>query len=107
MNESKHTPGPWHYRHRFHPGDREHDQIDAYAVTARLGEITIAETLYSCADDEANACLIAAAPDLLAACQKVKDLAPELWRLDPEDWPKVMDRIEAAIAKATGSGGTK
>ena len=95
-----HTPGPWHYRHRFHPGDREHDQIDAYAITAQRGEITIAETLYSCADDEANAHLIAAAPELLAACQLARD-----YFQDPIGFKKtaaLMDELLGAIRKATG-----
>lgn len=45
--------------------------------------------------------LIAAAPDLLEACKKLVELAPKLWGLDKDEWPRVMDRIEAAVAKAT------
>ena len=70
---SGHTPGPWNYRYRFTEGDRENKQIDAYAVTADMGNVTICETLFSCADDEANARLIAVAPDLLEALEEIVD----------------------------------
>jgi len=52
--------------------------------------------------DKEDAPLIAAAPDLLAACKKLVEIAPLQWGEDPEHWPKVMDRIENAITKATG-----
>ena len=36
---------------------------------------------------------------LLEACKKMVECAPKLWG-EPENWPKVMDRIESAIAQA-------
>ena len=45
--------------------------------------------------------LEAAAPDLLEACEKLLVVAPTLWGADREDWPRIMDRIEAVIDKAT------
>ena len=41
-----------------------------------------------------------AAPDLLAACEALVEMAPKLWGDDPGEHPRIMDRIEAAIAKA-------
>ncbi len=46
--------------------------------------------------------LITAAPDLLEACKKLIEIAPKLWGVDIEKWPKIMDRIEKAIMKAEG-----
>ena len=99
MNESTHTPGPWYHNPADEPQNAERhvcvDEGQWLRVIARVKQNDKDNAL-------ANAQLIAAAPELLEACQKVRDLAP-----DPEDWPKVMDRIEAAIVKATGSAGTK
>lgn len=55
---------------------------------------------------EANARLIAAAPDLLAACERALGLAaiersqPEAWR---DDDSTTLEMLRAAIAKAIGS----
>jgi len=72
MTEAKHTPGPWHVREGIHP-----DYLTGiYAMTDENGESQIAEALvnsvnnesYSYPEDaEANAYLIAAAPELLEA----------------------------------------
>jgi hypothetical protein len=46
---------------------------------------------------KANAQLIAAAPDLLAACEHVVQL------IDPGEWPDAYQELKAAIAKAKGA----
>lgn len=88
---SKHTPGPWAVRH----------SVDVYSVSGRIivagdGAPPINET------DEANACLIAAAPELLRLLRRLADgidlgggeIGPEL----------SLGALEAyrAIAKAEG-----
>jgi hypothetical protein len=80
----QHTLGPW----------VSHGTI-VYFPKSR-GGFNIA----NCPDAEANACLIAAAPDLLAVCQELEESA-SYW--SEYDVPLcIVDRLKAAIAKATG-----
>jgi hypothetical protein len=87
----KHTPGPWK------------DAADGRVYSA--GEI-IADATFGCLDGSAtiaNARLISAAPDLLAALQYVTDIlsssvAPD----DYEPFRKCVSQARAAISKATG-----
>lgn len=99
MNE--HTPGPWACNKSRHPHDGEFD----YAIGA--GGKVIAEAFGRVAEGPdglrpayANACLISAAPDLLAA---LKAIAPEGWLDDDtmDHMPGVKE-ARAAIAKAEG-----
>ena len=56
-----------------------------------------------------NARLIAAAPDLLAACHLALKL-PRPWmdgEITQEEWTEAFDKIQAAISKATSSGAAK
>jgi len=93
--KTKHTPSPW------------------YTDTAGQGDITVTSThdkhgsdqdvceVYGASDEEqaANAALIAAAPDLLAALEACMDMKE--W--DDSNGPEAAayDRASAAIAKAT------
>lgn len=89
MSESKHTPGPW----------KTHDNI------GRKGELGIIADVAPCIiaimgnakewprEAEANARLIAAAPDLLKACKKI---LAEIKEHKSLNWSK----LEAAISKA-------
>jgi hypothetical protein len=96
----KHTPGPWAH----HPEDN-------IITAAGAGRITLIEfqarSLYvSIEERDANARLIAAAPDLLEALRSAR---LELWRLldakgitpkDASEWPEIAC-ADAAIKKAT------
>lgn len=87
---SAHTPGPW-----FNARD-----LWACITTAPLGfGDVIAEVSRTPPDDEqrANARLIAAAPDLLAALILAQDT---LGDLEGSHWNEVMGKLDAAIAKA-------
>ena len=89
-----HTPGRWIY-------DEESMNIRGYHP-ARSGDIEIAtiSPLPTYGQDSANARLIAAAPDLLAALQEtLRALVLE----SPEDHSpdSIISRAQAAIAKAT------
>ena len=80
----KHSPGPW--------------TRPVHGVIADAKGITVADlTWVTTEHDEANACLIAAAPDLLAACKAVVDedgfRGSALMR-------KRIEAMRAAIAKA-------
>ena len=86
---SNHTPGPWEVM------IDDAGFIDFYRIDAN-GE-TVGEALLG----EADARLIAAAPDLLAALQALVVLddgnRSELWC-----WSEEFEAARAAIAKATG-----
>lgn len=89
----KHTPGPWTYRaYSTHP----HHIIEA---EDREG---VAYTMDHEADSKANATLIAAAPDLLAALERLLN-AEAL--VDDEYYAEIEaaeEQARAAIAKAKG-----
>lgn len=106
--ETKHTPGPWEYERRDWEGQYiwgNDDRIPGPDKRRFIADVSLA---YDGA--EANARLIAAAPDLLEALM--------LFFLDPDgkawidsempdrDWDKQRDQATtlafAAIAKATG-----
>lgn len=85
MDEVKHTPGPWYAT--------EGEYEDEFEVVASDGAVTIAQP-----PTEADADLIAAAPDLLAALQYIVAWNPEDWSAE-----QARDMARAAIAKATQS----
>ena len=90
-----HTPGPWTVRHDFRSGNGE---LCVGVSAARIGPKSGAVAWPSGVDDAqelANARLIAAAPDLLAALQLVYANAGE----SPE-W--IRSRIAPVIARAIG-----
>lgn len=75
-----HTPGPWHI-----------DEHAKHEITTEKGPFWVAHVNYHLEvngelakkEVEANAHLIAAAPDLLEACQKL--LAYHVWAKNPDD----------------------
>ena len=74
---SKHTPGPWPVRYDL-------------------------SSLMQCPGAKANARLIAAAPDLLEACQQMlyhASLGPD--EVGNQQWAEDCASMEAAIKKAT------
>ena len=98
---SKHTPGPW--------------EANGYHIRQRVtGTRSIAEVAYtgphhtppheypkSCRlVDEANARLIAAAPDLLEALEAIMGSDIFEWNGSAAFW--LQDKVKAAIAKAKG-----
>jgi hypothetical protein len=94
---SKHTPGPWPIKVT---GDRKRIRVGVGLVDGPRG-YDVAEVYSDDCDGEeaeANAHLIAAAPDLLdALCVAADYLNGNGWEGDPRMVP-----IEAAIAKAKG-----
>lgn len=119
MAEQKHTPGPWELA-PYSDGDEVINVVAGYKDLG--GGQSQAHWIAECeagvdfgddaeailATNEANARLIAAAPDLLAALKEaLSELATEYpiaSRL-AGNWPEmvpVFERINAAIAKAEG-----
>lgn len=98
--ERKHTPGPWEiYDEEFDDrrGYQEPKIIANGSDSALVHEIcTIRIGLK---ETPANARLIAAAPDLLAACQLALDTMSDYRNNTPAD---VQQFIRAAISKAEG-----
>ena len=93
---SKHTPGPWKANFAISQA--------AYIFGGDRNFARVYNEWQDEANQEANARLIAAAPDLLAALKEAElVLAEKLRRLgaDPNVSPTT-HRIRAAIAKATG-----
>ena len=117
---AEHTPGPWH------ACTREHytlggDSVEIAKLTAdgQFVDDHIADVSLCTGDDtpedrrvwkeqEANARLIAAAPELLEACNRC-DAAFATWQVGqipgrPEDILALVQFLRAAISKAEGRG---
>ena len=90
MNE-KHTPGPWKYSHRG---------VYFYSNVHKYGE-TIAKCYGN--NYQANARLIAAAPELLEACkialQAINECDMEVGLFNATE-QEITDKLYAAIAQA-------
>ena len=83
------TPGPWVVSRPALRGG-------AYCVLSeRDGDAAVA-LVYGRSQTDANAALIAAAPDLLAACRAA--LHDRMFK----DWPEIATLLRDAIAKAEG-----
>ncbi len=98
MSKSEHTPGPW--------------AAETGYVMARHGDLTtfVADCGRNAEVCAANARLIAAAPDLLAACKLLADYADlDVYGKDDRG-EKMLDKAIAAayavIAKAEGKDAT-
>jgi hypothetical protein len=99
----KPTPGPWHFVPRQSQQGREHSD---WVVAGSDGHDWIClgpEWDADCCDEaNANARLIAAAPDLLSAAYAI-DGASEYMEFDPDSrFGEALSMIVAAIAKAVG-----
>jgi len=101
MSKTTFTPGPWTFRQAYSNGEPSSIEIDAGA-RLRYNIATIASN-DKAATMEGNARLIAAAPDLLAACQHALDT---FGGVRPAEWMSAsraeFDMLTAAIAKAKG-----
>lgn len=107
MNNTLHTPAPWDLNGN---GILLHPVTNAQLVTQRI-ETSLGsfEILDETNEPDANARLIAAAPDLLSALQWFADELPEIIRqYCPEGVPirvaHAYDAAWVAIAKAKGGG---
>ena len=95
---SKHTPGPWQIKRHFDPG---YKFISAQKHTALAQVVWCMEDEDRSPECEANAHLIAAAPDLLGALNSLLEYLHE-YDLDYPEAAPVFDKARAAIAKAKG-----
>lgn len=104
---SKHTPGPWRSE-RSKGGLKAKISGENWNYFAKVWIATNGEV---CADGEANARLIVAAPDLLAACESAVEFIRngiELGyiRMPDKDTPdrahEMLPTLESVVAKARG-----
>jgi hypothetical protein len=73
MSEQKHTKGPWGYQPR-NPKYKGYSGFTVYQqeiLESGIDRFTLLATVHDSENAEANARLIAAAPELLAACKAV------------------------------------
>lgn len=91
MPEGKHTPGPWMVT----------ATEDCYCVANAGRYVIVPERGKVKADNsEADARLIAAAPELLAALERMLSKAyKQNWN---DNYPEELEQAESAIAKAKG-----
>jgi hypothetical protein len=102
MNGATHTPGPW----QLARADGERCRVDIETVE-RGNDLpdqgnAIAVAYWGCPMEEANARLLAAAPELLAACQAAEEALA--WTVVGEvpEAVRVYDQVRDAIRKAIG-----
>lgn len=122
MSKTAHTPGPWSYRPQKYDdwgyvrGPKQADGLQPFICQARdmraMDDDVLNKHRRNGTDPwEANARLIAAAPDLLEALEEIEGMGhsePMTWAGSELDWAKrragIMQTIaRAAIAKAKGS----
>lgn len=97
---TKHTPGPWQTAMR--QGD---DWDSVVCLPDRVHEICQCfhrgRSLAYKEECEANANLIAAAPEMYDALKQAKEFVEDL-QLPDAEWGRVLDLLVATIAKAEG-----
>ena|SRR6185436_11891511 len=102
--KTAHTPGPWHSVGTgvLGPEAKLKDSIAVVSTRLRNG---IGLAKWPDEEREANARLIAAAPELLAALKAIKERASgNIYNTDQVTGEKFAVMVDAAIAKATGEG---
>lgn len=110
---AKHTPGPWTVAFSGVANDDNTSLVSMITVpTGRRSVAVVAEVhdlnrgtqsapQFTAGEREANAALIKAAPDLLAALKLAREALAEIEERE-DDVFVGMDEIDAAIAKAEG-----
>ena len=95
MKDTQHTPGPWRITNKSSFGDPAGIcSIDGLHITGVCGYGMLD------AQNDANASLIAAAPDMLSALKK----AELILRTSTHPLGKLtLEHVRAAIARATGN----
>jgi hypothetical protein len=103
MSDNKYTAGPWHFGYQeYEPGEAKEEGTDSFYIwpDSEMGRDPynrdwLAVTAQDLPEQEANARLISAAPELLEALKAViaiSDRSHDAW-----------DAAKAAIAKAEGN----
>lgn len=99
MTQSKHTPGPWSYRYWNNCSDN--NLLEGYSISTDGHLVPMNTAEGDVYEAEANARLIAAAPDLLEALLSTRDHI-DMNALEVSHC-KDAEKIRQAIKKATGA----
>ena len=110
MTNTRHTPGPWVVRNR---SDAMAEKFTVERLTndglrsviCRINDMEVCPE-HGGTGSEANAHLIAAAPAMYAALQKISDLYRKAYESDGEfflDESEIGSLADAALAQAEGS----
>lgn len=112
MNDTKEkhatfTPGPWHYSEVIRGRDQYYRQIRADFKIAEVHACHsgVAGTKKGRAEDEANARLIAAAPDLLAQCKLFKKVLRACIMAGDSGAELELEKLREVLAKVEGGEG--
>ena len=121
--KAEHTPGPWSEEHFQYAGEHQRDIYAEMEDGSRVQVAAIAEMLGVRPhwEPEANARLITAAPELLAACQRISDWLHKqsekdqqsardtrihtmrwAYEADAKNYLKMASDLDAVCAKARG-----
>jgi hypothetical protein len=110
-----HTPGPWHYSEVIRGRDQYYRQIRADFKIAEVHACHsgVAGTKKGRAEDEANARLIAAAPELLEQCKLFEKVLKAIGDmgykdeidLDSHSWLMRTMELREVLAKVDGGEG--
>jgi len=93
--KTKHTPGPWH------SNNRPNDTLVLDGDDLIIAGIYMFPAPDREGQEQANAHLIAAAPELLAAAKGVQDIVDGMKDME-RAWANELEALDAAIAKAEG-----
>lgn len=101
---AQHTPGPWRAEiHRDGACIKGDEGFGATIANVGPDYINLNDEEELSAEGMANACLITAAPELLAACEGVLDRLTDGRReIDASTMAEWADELAAAIAKVRG-----
>ena len=102
-----HTPGPWHYSEVIRGRDQYYRQIRADFKIAEVHACHsgVAGTKEGRAEDEANARLIAAAPELLEQCKLFEKCLTHLINSGDSGADLERDKLREVLAKVDGGEG--
>ena len=102
-----HTPGPWHYSEVIRGRDQYYRQIRADFKIAEVHACHsgVAGTKEGRAEDEANARLIAAAPELLEQCKLFEKCLTHLINSGDSGADLERDKLREVLAKVEGGEG--
>lgn len=92
------TKGPWGFEHTKTYDDLNRECFRVYG----LGDVNIAKVSGDITEENANAHLIAAAPDLLEACESSLEYFYRLQSEGADGFDSVIEALEQAISKAEG-----
>ena len=100
-----HSPGPW----RSHDIDESEEPFGIQWVVDIPDDdgITVSRLYFgdvetNCGRDIGNAYLVAAAPELLDACEAARDHIEERISLGARGWGPTLKQLQAAIERAKG-----